>query len=312
MTTKILASVLCTSTVLLSACGGGSDSNTDYRGAEKLDFNKVEDIELISHPAVQLSNNSFKINPVLSAASLAQDIYDYVDDTRFNVSCTSGTVTQNNDKTVTLKECENFTATLKGQTSERLNNKKISATIKLESTGTRTAYTDKLTLTNMSVDMSDYMLSYNGVISATNTSGASTRYAEVYEANNFSYKVVDKRNNQTNQYTLNNYKLSSNYSLSAQNGDPENIDDTAHGQLVADLNGKSFNINFNAILGFSTQQDLDNLQPHTATIGIRDNNNDRNEIRIARSSNDQALVSAFANGTSVVGYPKTVNWSSFK
>jgi hypothetical protein len=42
---------------------------------------------------------------------------------------------------------------------------------------------------------------------------------------------------------------------------------------------------------------------------IEDTNNVKNSIKLSNTSNYQALISAYANGITVSGYPKTVDWN---
>ena len=72
MTNEILISILCTGSLLLTACGGGSSDSTNNQtkndSKEKLDYNKSETIDIINDSVVNLSNQSENLllnpNPV--------------------------------------------------------------------------------------------------------------------------------------------------------------------------------------------------------------------------------------------------------
>ena len=71
---------------------------------------------------------------------------------------------------------------------------------------------------------------------------------------------------------------------------------------------QKFSVNFDS----NREYDLYSSSPNIAVINIQDTNNSKNAITIKNTSNGKVLISAFANGTSVSGYPTTVDWDYFE
>ena len=291
MTNKILISILCTGSLLLTACGGGSSDSTNnqtqYTSKEKLDYNKMESIRLITRPVVNLSNQYnnllLKINTVASS----------------NSSCISGTKTTK-DNSVTFNNCQILV-------DDKGTMISVSGNLQTNMTISNTSVKNELTLTNINIDMITQSVSVNGKLTYTSTTINNDLTQTLFESNQATYKLIDRtNNNHIYQYTLNNYTLPSNLSKSTGN-----IEDVAKGQLSSESDGKIFSVNFNSNFNFSTKADLDTLKPNTAQVEITDLYNQQNTISITQTINGQALVNTYANSKLVENFPQTVNWSDF-
>ncbi len=90
---------------------------------------------------------------------------------------------------------------------------------------------------------------------------------------------------------------------------------SVNGILTGDINNQLFSVKFdntfesrNLTVG---NKGLYFTQFDTTQILIEDTSNSKNSISIRNTTDGKALLSAFANGASVSGYPKTVDWSYF-
>ena len=302
MTNKILASVLCSGALLLTACGGGSSDSTNNQtkndSKEKLDYNKSETIDIINEPVVNLSNQSE--NLLLNIAILADGAYARATAIDSKLPCISGTATVNTDNSVTLNNCK-LMADNTGTTIS------VSGNIQSNTAKSGTSTKSELTLTNMNIDTADESISINGKLKYTYTIISDNLTQSLFESNQATYKFIDKTNNNSiYQYTLNNYALTSNFNASTGN-----IEDIAKGQLSGEIGGKVFSVNFNSNFKFSTESDFYALKPNAAKVEIVDLYNQKNTISITQTISGQALVSAYANAKLVQGYPKTVDWNEF-
>ena len=288
MTNKILASVLCSGALLLTACGGGSSDSTNNQtkndSKEKLDYNKSETIDIINDSVVNLSNQSE--NLLLNIAILADGTYKQATAINSKLPCISGTATVNTDNSVTLNNCK----------------------LMLNDTGTTVSGASaksELTLTNMNIDLTDESVSFNGKLNHTYTIISNNLTQNLFETNQVTYKFIDKKNNNSiHQYTLKNYALTSNFNASTGN-----IENIAKGQLNGESSSEVFSVNFNSNFKFPTEVDLYALKPNAAKVEIVDLYNQQNTISITQTISGQALVSAYANAKLVQGYPKTVSWN---
>lgn len=292
MTNEILISILCTGSLLLIACGGGSNDSpnnqTKYDSKEKLDYNKIETIELVTKPVLNLSNQYnnllLKINTVASS----------------NSSCIVGTKTVNKDNNVTFNNCQ-LMVDDKGTMVSVSGN--LQSNIIISNTSTK----NELTLTNINIDMISQSVSINGKLSYTSTIISNDLTQNLFESNQATYKLIDRTDsNNTYQYTLNNYTLTSN--LSTPTGNIENI---AKGQLNGEFRGKVFSVDFISNFKFINTQNLYKLIPSDARVEITDLYNQQNTISITQTTSGQALVNAYANRNLVQNFPQTVNWSDF-
>jgi hypothetical protein len=302
MTNKILASVLCSGALLLTACGGGSSDSTNNQtkneSKEKLDYNKSETIDIINEPVVNLSNQSE--NLLLNIAILADGTYKQATAIDSKLPCISGTATVNTDNSVTLNNCKlmlNSTETIIS----------VSGNIQSNTTVLGSSAKSEITLTNVNLDVADESVSVNGKLKYTYTIISDNLTQSLFESNQATYKFIDKTNNNSiYQYTLNNYALTSNFNASTGN-----IENIAKGQLNGEIGGKVFSVNFNSNFKFPTESDLYALKPNAAKVEIVDLYNQQNTISITQTIGGQALVSAYANAKLVQGYPKTVDWNEF-
>ena len=105
------------------------------------------------------------------------------------------------------------------------------------------------------------------------------------------------------RYILTNYRLTETSNQSSSNTTPA----IATGTLQGDVNGQKFSVKFDSDIKYSWGE----FAPSQANINIEDTNNSKNTITIKNTTDGKALISAFANGTSVTGYPKTINWYEF-
>ncbi|ESK56534.1 MAG: hypothetical protein I8H98_11240 [Moraxellaceae bacterium] len=303
MTNKILASALCTGTLLLTACGGGDSSNENHTTTSNIDYSKSETIDLITPPIVALS--TIKYNPLYFINKLANDI-DFYADEEINTgdgkaTCESGTIKKNANGSFTINNCKNL----------KMNNITygivISGTIQsVENFNEKTQefISNDLTLTNFTIKYDDNETEkYNGKVLQTYTFNETTKDLRVdYKISNMSFTWSDNTNQES--YNLTDYLLTETYNVSTYTTTKAQ----AIGKLQANIDRQKFSVNFNSNREYS----LYNPSPNTAVINIEDANNAKNAITIKNSTAGKVLISAFANGTSLSGYPKIVDWDYFE
>ncbi|WP_436860661.1 hypothetical protein [Acinetobacter haemolyticus] len=299
--------ILCSSTLLLTACGGGSDnsnSNDSFQGTQKVDYTKPESIELIYESALNLSK--ITNNPLISPIAIANDIYTFVQQATndgYRVTCMNGqgTVTRKNES-VTLNKCQGLQYIANGQTypvfkSSLIFSGVISAQYKqdhIDFGGTKR----ELNLNNLKLEVSNQTLNYNGKVLIPLVWNV---IPEQYEFSKMDFQWVTK--DFKANYVLNNYRFSHFRSNS------EKISTFAQGNLVANINGKWFSVNFTNKLRFDNEKNEIEGYPSFAEAFIEDSSNLRNYISIDNTSNGKALIRAYANGSNVQGFPKTLDWS---
>ena len=71
-------------------------------------------------------------------------------------------------------------------------------------------------------------------------------------------------------------------------------------------------MNFKSDIRFENINDKIAFYPNSADIVIEDTNNVKNSIKISNTSNYKALIRAYADGITVAGYPKTIEWSDLE
>ncbi|ENW80647.1 hypothetical protein F909_01933 [Acinetobacter sp. ANC 3929] len=312
MPNKLLISTICSGAFLLTACGGGGNNNqTSFDSKEKLDYTKKENIGLINEPVVAISNEHD--NPVIDIITIAQELHYLIsnqDSSSYTASCQSGSTTLNKDGSVTLNNCKNLTIYSNTGSHSVFGQDEVviaSGTIQAKLTRTTTLKKTDLTLVNFSIDLADETALVNGKLSSTSTSINSDNYQDLFEANQFTYKHLDKLDKTNNlQYILNNYSLASNNSISKGN-----IDSKAKGELTGEVKAKAFSVNFNSNFAFNNAKDLENMKPSQAKLNIEDINNKQNSIVITQTINGQALINAYANNHTVTGFPQTIDWIKF-
>jgi hypothetical protein len=314
MSNKLLISTICSGALLLTACGGGGDSSnnqTSFDSKEKIDYTKKENIALVSKPIVAISNEHN--NPIINIGTVAQEIHYLISNqnsSSYSISCQSGSTKLNNDGSVTLNNCKNPTVRSdKGSFLIFGKDEVATASGTIQSKTTQSPISEKtdLTLTNFNIDLAKEVHLANGKLNITSTTLSNNIYRDLFEVNQFTYKFSDKidRNN-TQKFTVNNYALVSNHSLSTGN-----IENIAQGQLNGEVNSKIFSVNFNAKVPFYNAQSLENMQPSNAIVEIEDVNNKQNSIVITETVDGQAMINAYANNQSVAGFPITIDWISF-
>ncbi|WP_087544824.1 hypothetical protein [Acinetobacter sp. WCHA29] len=302
MTNKILVSALCTGALLLTACGGGGSSNESYTTTSTVDYNKSKTIDSISLPIVSLT--SIKYNPLYFISNLADDTFYYADKLNNNlspaVSCESGTFKKDTDGSVILNNCKNI----------KINDNSYNFTISGKIYSNYTVNEDKsvinndLSLTNFIIKYNDSEIeNYNGKVVKTYTFNDATENLKVdYKINNLIFTWSDNTNKES--YNLTDYLLTETHNV----GTYTTTKAQAKGRLQATIDNQKFSVIFDS----NREYDLYSSSPNIAVINIQDTDNSKNAITIKNTSNGKVLISAFANGTSVSGYPKTVNWDYFE
>ncbi|MDR7016521.1 hypothetical protein [Acinetobacter sp. 3657] len=311
MTNKLLISTICSGALLLTACGGGDNNQPSFNSKEKLDFSKKENIEIINETVVSISNEYE--NPIIEIGTIAQEIHNLISNQNpdhHTVSCQSGSAILNNDSSVTLNNCKNLTVNSNNGSYPIFGRDEVviaSGTIQAKFSQSSNSEKIDLTLINFNIDFADELHTVNGKLTKTSTSMSNDIYRDLFEANQFTYKSLDKLDKTNNyQFIINNYTLTSDYSISTGE-----IDSNAKGQLTGDVKAKFFSVNFNSHFAFNNIQYLEKMDPSQAKLDIEDINNKQNSIVITRTTNGQALINAYANNRSVMGFPQTIDWIEF-
>lgn len=293
MSNKLLISTICSGALLLTACGGGGDNNqTSFDSKEKLDYTKAESIQSIYEPIVTLSQEDDNI--VLIGNEFAESIY-YGINAGNNFRCSEGSYTKNSDKSITFNNCK-FMTSVKDEDSaiERLRFFTISGSVNSKEILLTDSVRYETTLKNFKIiPPSDSTITYNG-----NLVSKYTPTSTQYQIKEMTLNVFDEETKKTQQLMIKNYQLNVN-----------NLMLTALGNIQGNPENKFFSVNFRSDLRFASSNDKLDFRPNFAEIMIEDTNNIKNTIKISNSSNYQALISAYANGITVVGFPKTIDWN---
>lgn len=309
MRTKHLATaaILCSSTLLLTACGGSDSDNDTYNGGgnqSNVDYSKAETSDLMTHPVVSLAKEMD--NPLLYIGNIASEIHADTVDPDVQTSCASGTVQKNSNGTVTLDNCKNLK--IHGSIYDDVKDLTLSGTIKSVETDTKSGSisTEKyeITLTNLTVKYENGEVeTYNGKMLQTFTYNETTEESKSqYDIDKIEATYTDKIDKE--RHILTNYRLTEMSSPISSLATPA----IASGTLQGDVNGQKFSVKFDSNIEYN----WGTFAPTQATINIEDTSNSKNVITIKNTTDGKAIISAFANGTSVTGYPKTVNWDYFE
>ncbi|ENX33552.1 hypothetical protein F889_02213 [Acinetobacter colistiniresistens] len=292
MTNKLLTSFICSGALLLTACGGGGDDNkSSFNGKEKIDYTKAESIQSIYEPIITLSQEDDNI--ALIGNEFAENIY-YSINAGNSFRCSEGSYTKNSDKSITFNNCK-FITSVKNEDSaiERLDFFTISGLVNSKEILSTDSARYETTLKNFKIiPPSDSAITYNGNIVSKYTP-TSTQY----QIKEMALNVFDEETKKSQQLMINNYQLNVN-----------NLILTALGNIQSNPENKFFSVNFRSDLRFSSSNDKLAFYPNFAEIMIEDTNNIKNTIKISNTSNYKALISAYANGITVVGFPKTIDW----
>ncbi|WP_336937337.1 hypothetical protein [Acinetobacter modestus] len=295
MKNTLLITLFCGSTVLLTACGGGSDSNNNENSLqtkEKVDYTRAETIESIYEPIINLSqekNNIFLIGTEF-AESLYYNIY-----AGSNFKCSDGSYTKNSDRSITFNKCK-FLDYVKDDNSGiiRLRVITISGLVNSKETLYEDSKRYETTLKNFKIiSPNNDSITYNGNI----LSKYSDNNAQ-YQIKKMALSAFDNEIKETQQLTVNNYQLNAN-----------NLTIIGQGNVEGNPEDKVFSVNFKSELSFQSNNDKIAFYPNYADIVIEDTNNVKNSIELSNTSNYQALISAYANGITVSGYPKIIDWN---
>lgn len=293
MVNKFLISALCSSTLFLTACGGGEDTNQDsFQNKEKVDYTKPETIESIYEPIINLSTEQDNI--ALMGTQFAESIFYYIQ-AGSTFSCASGSYTKNKDNSITFNQCTSpAPRDADGNVLTDVGVFSISGTVNSQEIGSTNTGRYDTTLKSFKISPSnDITLTYDGnIISEYSYTSAK------YQIQKMTLNVFDAEIQRTEQLTINNYRL---YLT--------NLSANAQGNIEGNPDNKFFSVNFNSTLRFGSNADQEAFYPSFAEIVIEDTNNPKNAITISRTGNYKALIRAYANGNTVTGFPKVVDWN---
>ncbi|MGL5158566.1 MAG: hypothetical protein ACRC79_07075 [Acinetobacter junii] len=294
MKNKLFTTIFYSSIILLTACGGGSDGSsngTPTQSKEKIDYTKAESIESIYEPIISLSQENDNI--ALIGTEFAENIY-YGIYAGNNFRCSKGSFTKNSDKSITFNDCE-FMDYINDDSSSitRLGIFTISGSVNSKVISSTDSARYETSLNNFKIiPPSDSSITFNGdFVSKYNQ--ASTQY----QIKAMVLSVFDDETKKTQQLMINNYQLNVN-----------NLMLTALGNIQGTPESKFFSVNFKSDVRFENDTDKIAFYPNFAEIMIEDTNNIKNTIKISNTSNYKALISAYADGITVTGFPKTVEW----
>ncbi|KXO82549.1 hypothetical protein AYL20_00715 [Acinetobacter venetianus] len=297
MKNKLLTTTFYSSIVLLTACGGGSDSNNNensFQSKEKVDYTKAETIESIYEPITNLSQDQNNI--LLIGTEFAESLY-YGIYANNNFKCSDGSYTKNSDKSITFNKCSFLDYANDDSIITQLRVITISGSVNSK----ETLYTDsgryETTLKNFKITPSNNdTITYNGsIISKYSYNNAQ------YQIKKMTFNVFDNETKESNQLIANNYQLNVN-----------KLTVTSQGNVEGNPDNKIFSVNFKSDIRFENINDKIAFYPNSADIVIEDMNNVKNSIKISNTSNYKALIRAYADGITVAGYPKTIEWSDLE
>ena len=274
--------------------GGGSDGSsnrTPTQSKEKIDYTKAESIESIYETIISLSQENDNI--ALIGTEFAENIY-YGIYAGNNFRCSKGSFTKNSDKSITFNNCE-FDDSLKNELGDivQLRIYAISGSVNSKEVLSTDSVRYETSLKNFKIiPPSDSSITFNG-----NFVSKYTRSSTQYQIKEMVLSVFDDETKKTQQLMINNYQLNVN-----------NLMLTALGNIQGTLESKFFSVNFKSDVRFENDTDKIAFYPNFAEIMIEDTNNIKNTIKISNTSNYKALISAYADGITVTGFPKTVEW----
>lgn len=294
MKNKLFTTILYSSIILLTACGGGSDGSsngTSTQSKEKIDYTKAESIESIYEPIISLSQENDNI--ALIGTEFAENIY-YAIYAGNNFKCSKGSFTKNSDKSITFNNCE-FDDSLKNELGDivQLRIYAISGSVNSKEVLSTDSVRYETSLKNFKIiPPSDSTITFNGDFVSKYT-----RSSTQYQIKEMVLSVFDDETKKTQQLMINNYQLNVN-----------NLMLTALGNIQGTPESKFFSVNFKSDVRFENDTDKIAFYPNFAEIMIEDTDNIKNTIKISNTSNYKALISAYADGITVTGFPKTVEW----
>lgn len=295
MKNKFFTTIFYSSILLLTACGGGNDNESNgnsIQSKEKIDYTKAESIQSIYEPIITLSQENDNI--VLIGTESAESIY-YGIYAGNNFRCSEGSYTKNSDKSITFNNCE-FLDFVKDDNSSltTLRVVTLSGLINSKETLSTNSMHYDTKLKNFSITQSNQpTVTFNGNIVSKYTP-ASTQY----QIKEMMLSVFDNETKKSQQLMINNYQLNVN-----------NLILTALGNIQSNPQNKFFSVNFKSDLRFENDTDKAAFHPKFAEIMIEDTNNIKNSIKISNTINYKALIKAYADGNTVMGYPKTMDWN---
>lgn len=304
MKTKLLTTALCSSVLLLTACGGGGSddkqSTTQAPTISNINYNNASTVDLVIDPVLNLSVSENNI--IADVANFAEEIHWVVTDPEnqgYITTCDSGTIQKNSNGSVTFNNCKNF----------KYNGIALNLEETLTLSGTvQSQFSETSIFDQYNITLGNFIIEYS-------TGGIDTLNGNVVlkytpNVNNSLYQTIIKKmeiswvdGSEKEFYTLSDYSLDETFNHVA----PNNSVAKGKGKLQADFNGQKYSIEFNSNIDYT--QTATTPTVNTANINIVDTTNIRNNISIRNSTNGNALISAFANSTSVAGFPKTVNWA---
>lgn len=312
MKQKFFPIALCGAALILTACGGSSDSDDKYTTspdnqvpASNLDYTKASDTDLITIPVVNLATslNNF----IIDTSNIAEEIHYSMTNKNGNnsFSCSSGDARINTNKSVTLNNCKDIK--FGNSIYDEAEGLTLSGTIFSTITDTDNSEKYDITLNNFSIkDKDGDTTTYDGNI-VQYFSYKDDRGDNVdgqYDINKLEFKWTDGRDQE--KYTLTNYRLTEKYGNATQKTPA-----SARGNLQGDVEGKKFAVKFDSNLNYTYSHNTNgyNLVFSDANINIQDTTNSNNAIKISSTTNSKALIQTTAKGATLT--PRTVDWDSF-
>lgn len=294
MTSKTLLSVLCSGTLLLTACGTEeSNYDSNLQSSHNIDYSNTEHIDWVLEPvtSLTLADN----NTLLEVIHVAEDIHSNVIDPnhKTSVTCKSGSITKNKDESIRLNNCQSLR--INGESYDGLDNAILSGTITSKVTENKNTEQYDVTLDNFSIRYSDGEIStYHGK--------SVELYKDIDRPTATAEFIIDKMQvtwlykKEKEQHIISNYRLKEAYKSGVA---------VAKGRLEGHIQGKTFLVNFDSALKTKNY----GAAIDEALINIQDNRNKKNSIMMENDTQGKALIRAYSNGIAV--YPRTAEWNEY-
>ncbi|MCH7313646.1 hypothetical protein [Acinetobacter sp. ANC 3882] len=297
MKNKTLTSVFLSS-LFLTACGGGGDNannGNSFQDKEKLDYTKAENLELIYAPIINLS--SINGNQLIDTITLAESVFYLIqggEKAGYKAFCRNKEGSFNkSSQNITLNKCDlQYTkdGIIQPISEEPML---LSGSVSTQGYWSQNNFKIDTTLSQFKVEVDNEITTFNGGKSSLSYYPDSTPFK--YNIGQMDFTWADKKH--TEVYKLTNYSF-----------EPWSTQSITKGRLVGVTNNKEFSVVFDNQIKFGSVGDALAFYPSFAEIFIEDTYNNKNAINITKTTDYQALIRAYANGTTVAGFPKIVSW----